>query len=58
VAVVKWNVSAYRILNEYVELALLDYGKKTADRWLSDAETIYYRLQKFPESYTPQPLLC
>ena len=45
-AVVKWNVSAYRILNEYVEFALLDYGKKTADRWLSDAETIYYRLQK------------
>lgn len=56
-AVVKWNVSAYRILNEYVEFALLDYGKKTADRWLSDAETIYYRLQKYPESYTPEPLL-
>ena len=56
-AVVKWNVSAFRIFNEYVELARLDYGKKTADRWLSEAEEIYSRLQKFPESYTPEPLL-
>ena len=30
-AVVKWNVSAYRILNEYVEFALLDYGEQTPD---------------------------
>ena len=56
-AVVKWNVFAYRIFNEYVELARLDYGKKTADRWLSDAEEIYSRLQEFPESYSPEPLL-
>lgn len=56
-AVVKWNISAYRIFNEYVEFARLDYGKKTADRWLSDAEEIYNRLQKFPESYSPEPLL-
>ena len=56
-AVVKWKVSAYRLFNEYVESALIDYGKKTAERWLSDAAEIYSRLQRFPESYTPEPLL-
>ena len=56
-AVVKWNISAYNVFNEYVEFARLDYGKKTANRWLSEAEEIYNRLQKFPESYSPEPLL-
>lgn len=56
-AVVKWKTPAYRLFNEYVESALLEYGKKTAERWLSDAATIYDRLQKFPESYSPEPLL-
>ena len=51
-AVVKWKTPAYRLFNEYVESALLEYGKKTAERWLSDAATIYDRLQKFPESCT------
>ena len=56
-AVVKWKTPAYRLFNEYVESALLEYGKETAERWLSDAATIYDRLQKFPESYSPEPLL-
>ena len=55
-AVVKWKTPAYRLFNEYVESVLLEYGKKTAERWLSDAATIYDRLQKFPESYSPEPL--
>ena len=56
-AVVKWKANAYRLFNEYVESARLEYGKKTAEHWLSDAAEIYERLQKFPESYTPEPLL-
>lgn len=30
-AVVKWKTPAYRLFNEYVESALLEYGKKTAE---------------------------
>ena len=56
-AVVKWDVAAYRLFNEHVESALLEYGKKTSERWLSEAAVIYERLQKYPESYTPEPLL-
>ena len=56
-AIVMWDAGAYRLFNEHVESARLEYGKKTAERWLSDAAEIYERLQTFPESYTPEPLL-
>lgn len=56
-AIVKWKASAFRLFNEHVDTALMDYGKKTAERWLTDADEIFSRLQKFPESYTPEPLL-
>ena len=39
-AVVKWDAGAYRLFNEHVESARLEYGKKTAERWLSDATEI------------------
>ena len=35
----------------------MDYGQKTAERWLYEAAEIISRLQRFPESYTPEPLL-
>jgi hypothetical protein len=57
VVVVKWKAPAYRLFNEYVENALIEYGKKTAERWLSEANIILSRLQRFPESYIPEPLL-
>lgn len=57
VAIVKWKATAYRLFNEHVDTALMDYGKKTAERWLTDADEIISRLQRFPESYTPEPLL-
>ena len=56
-AVVKWKAQAYRLFNEYVESARVDYGQKTTERWLYEADEIISRLQKFPESYTPEPLL-
>ena len=56
-AIVKWKASAYKLFNEHVNTAFLDYGKKTAGRWLSDASEIILRLQRFPESDTPEPLL-
>lgn len=56
-AIVKWKASAYRLFLEYVESAKLEYGKKTAERWLSTAADILDRLREFPESYTPEPLL-
>jgi Plasmid stabilisation system protein. len=57
VVVVKWKVSAYRLFNEHVETARIEYGQKTAERWISEAAEIFARLQRFPESYTPEPLL-
>ena len=56
-AVVKWKAQAYRLFNEYVESARMDYGQKTARHWLSDAVEIISRIQNFPESYKPEPLL-
>ena len=55
--VVKWKVSAYRLFNEDLETARIEYGQKTAERWISEAAEIFARLQRFPESYTPEPLL-
>ena len=55
--VIKWKTSAYQLFNEHVETAFLDYGKKTAERWLSEVADVVSRLQRFPESYTPEPLL-
>jgi plasmid stabilization system protein ParE len=40
-----------------VETARIEYGQKTAERWISEAAEIFARLQRFPESYTPEPLL-
>ena len=56
-ATVKWHNDAWKQFNEYVDYARFEYGKKTAMKWLSEAAIIYNRLQKYPLSYTPEPLL-
>jgi plasmid stabilization system protein ParE len=57
VAIVKWRKSTYLLFNDYVENARLEYGEKTAKKWISNAAEIFAHLQKYPESYTPEPLL-
>ena len=57
-AVVKWRKQAWALFNNYVEHARLEYGEKTARKWLSEASIIYDRLQKYPLSYTPESLLA
>ena len=56
-AEVKWRKPAWRLFNNYVENAKVEYGQKTATKWLTEASVIYDRLQKHPISYTLEPLL-
>jgi len=56
-ATVKWRKQAWLLFNNYVEHARIEYGEKTANRWLTEAAIIYERLQKHPLSYTPEQLL-
>jgi hypothetical protein len=56
-AVVKWRKQTWLLFNSYVEHARLEYGEKTARKWLTEVAVIYDRLQKYPLSYTPEQLL-
>ena len=56
-ATVKWRKQAWSLFNSYVEQARMEYGEKTANKWLTEAAIIYDRLQKHPLSYTPEQLL-
>ena len=56
-AVVKWRRQAWLLFNSYVEHARIEYGEKTARKWLTEAAIIYDRLLKHPLSYTPEILL-
>ena len=56
-AVVKWRKQAWKLFNNYVEHARMEYGEKTARKWLAEASEIYDRLQKHPKSYTTESLL-
>ena len=56
-AIVKWRKQAWALFNTYVEHARMEYGEKTARKWSTEAAIIYDRLQKYPQSYTPESLL-
>ena len=56
-AVVKWRKQAWQLFNKYVEHARLEFGEKTARKWLTESSVIYDRLQKYPTLYTPENLL-
>ena len=56
-AVIKWRKQAWSLFNQYVDHARIEYGDKTARKWLTEASLIYDRLQKHPLSYTPESLL-
>ena len=56
-AIVRWNKQVWNLFNSYVEHARIEYGEKTARKWVSEASIIYDRLQKHPQSYTPEILL-
>lgn len=56
-AVVKWRKQTWLLFNSYVEHARIEYGEKTARKWLTEASVIYDRLQKHPQSYTQESLL-
>ena len=56
-AIVKWRKQAWALFNAYVEHARMEYGEKTARKWSTETAIIYERLQKYPQSYTPESLL-
>jgi len=57
-AVVKWRKQTWQLFNKYVDHSRMEFGEKTARKWLTEASIIYDRLQKYPISYTQENLLA
>jgi plasmid stabilization system protein ParE len=56
-AKIDWSDEAKLAFKSYVENGRIEFGAKTAKRWLSERKDIEWRLERFPESYPPKELL-
>lgn len=54
---VKWRKAALKDLNTLLEKAYLEYGQHTMNNHISILEDIQKRMQMYPDSYPPEPLL-
>lgn len=54
---VKWRKAALKDLNTLLEKAYLEYGQHTMNNHISKLEDIQKRMQMYPDSYPPEPLL-
>lgn len=54
---VKWRKAALKDLNILLEKAYLEYGQHTMNNHISILEDIQKRMQMYPDSYPPEPLL-
>ncbi len=54
---VKWRKAALKDLNTLLEKAYLEYGQHTMNKHISKLEDIQKRIQMYPDSYPPEPLL-
>jgi len=52
-----WRKTALKDLEKLLESAYLEYGQHTLNRHIEKLEAIENRLQKYPDSYPPEPLL-
>ena len=52
-----WDEMAELDLDKHVEDAYQEYGVSTAKKWLSEKESIEWRLERYPTSYPPEDLL-
>ena len=56
-ATIIWQNTAKQQLIENIKYALLEFGERTACRWETDVRAVEWRLQRYPVSYPPEPLL-
>ena len=56
-AKINWHEKAKQEFRDYVENANIEFGKSTGRRWLKERKDIEWRLERYPTSYTPEPLL-
>ena len=56
--VVKWHEYAWQLFNDHVDFARYEFGRKTSEKWIDEMVSIDKRLRLFPESFSPEPLLC
>ena len=57
-AQIRWTAKADRIFDKYVFSAFLQFGQKTSKRWMQERIAFADHVAKYPESYTPEPLLA
>ena len=56
-AKINWDEKAEIVLDNYVENAYLEFGAATAKKWLSEINTIEWRLERYPTSFPFEELL-
>ena len=56
-AKIDWSDEAKQAFKSYVKNARIEFGEKTAKRWISERKDIEWRLERFPESYPLEELL-
>jgi plasmid stabilization system protein ParE len=52
-----WRDNALQLLAQYIDNALIEFGKKAAKRWLTEKKNIEWRLERYPDSFPPEELL-
>jgi plasmid stabilization system protein ParE len=52
-----WRKAALKDLNNLLEQAYLEYGQHTLNSHIAKLEAIQKRMQQYPDSYPPEPLL-
>lgn len=52
-----WHNKAKQLFSEYVDNAIIEFGKSTGRRWLKERKDIVWRLERYPTSYSPECLL-
>ena len=56
-AKVDWTEGFQQQLDSYIGNASIEFGKSTAMRWADEIANFEHRLELFPTSYSPEPLL-
>ena len=56
-AKIVWTDAFHRQLDSYIGNASIEFGKSTALKWAEEIAAFEHRLESFPTSYSPEPLL-
>lgn len=57
-AKVIWREKASRLLEDHLDYALAEFGRKAVSNWYRDILRIETRMAIHPESFTPEPQLA